>query len=171
MAEQIGIVTRTEREGWARVAIKRSAGCSGCLVNPPTQGCRSCGNGPTMESRVANPIGAGTGDLVRVHLSSVAFLKGAALVYLLPIVLMLIGALALGWAGASIGWAGNAGAVGGGLIGLAVGVTFSMGLDRTGRIGRDRMPAIRQVVIPCNEMGARLRNPLCELGGSAILHE
>lgn len=45
-----------------------------------------------MESRVANPVGARPGDLVELHLASGNFYTGAAILYLLPVVGVLLGA-------------------------------------------------------------------------------
>ncbi|RJQ78135.1 MAG: hypothetical protein C4519_12275 [Desulfobacteraceae bacterium] len=163
MAEQIGIVTKMEPKNWARVAIQQGAGCSGCLTKPVTQGCATCGSGPSMESRAANPIGARSGDLVRVHMASVNFFKGAAVIYLLPIAFMLMGALGASWAGGLPGRPADAGAITGGLAGLALALTLAKGLERAGRFGRKWTPTIEQVVIPRKEMGARLQRPMCEL--------
>jgi sigma-E factor negative regulatory protein RseC len=162
MADQIGIVTRTKHKGWARVAIQQGAECSQCLVDPTTRACRRCASGPSVENRAANPVGARPGDLVRVHPASVNFVKGAASVYVLPIVFMLLGAFVLSRTGGSLGWPENTAAIVGGLTGLTLGMVLSMGLDRTGRFGRDWTPTIRQVLVPCKEVGVDIYRSLCE---------
>ena len=53
---------------YAQVVTDRKGACGGCQSSPG--GCRSCLTGAKMESRVANPVSAEPGDLVKVHLSS-----------------------------------------------------------------------------------------------------
>ena len=67
MAENIGIVIKAEPGQLAQVAIDRRGACGGC--EPSGGGCRSCLASAKMESRVANPLGAEPGDLVKVFLS------------------------------------------------------------------------------------------------------
>ena len=83
MAEHIGKVIQTEPGKYARVVTNRMGACGGCQSTP--HGCQSCQMGTRMESRVANPIGAVPGDLVKVHMSTTGLFTGAAMLYLLPI--------------------------------------------------------------------------------------
>ncbi|CAB5139549.1 hypothetical protein D3OALGA1CA_3781 [Olavius algarvensis associated proteobacterium Delta 3] len=85
MADHIGIVIKTDSNNYAHVVTDRKGACGGCQSTPG--GCRSCLASAKMESRVANPIGAEAGDLVNVRLASANLFTGAAIMYLMPVVL------------------------------------------------------------------------------------
>jgi sigma-E factor negative regulatory protein RseC len=171
MAERIGIVTGVEQNGWARVAIQRSGGCGSCAsnlrdkINSPAAaaqgGGHSCANSAVMESRAANPVGARSGDMVRVHMDSANLLKGALAIYVVPIVLMLLGALAAAWAAGVLGWVANGAAIAGSLIGLFAGLALIVRLDRSGRIGRKWTPTIKQVIDPLETIAMRTDRSEC----------
>jgi sigma-E factor negative regulatory protein RseC len=168
MAERIGIVTGTEK-GFARVAIPRAGGCGACATNlqaqsrfPDRDGGPTCAGASTMtESRAANPVGARSGDMVRVHMDTVNLFKGAAVIYLLPIAFMLLGALAFTFASSALGWQANAGAIAGSLIGLFLGLAMLVKLERAGRIGRKWTPTIKQVIPPWEQPGLHRHGQNC----------
>ena len=56
---------KVKSSNYAQVVTDRKGACAGCQSSPG--GCRSCLTGAKMESRVANPVGAEPGDLVKVH--------------------------------------------------------------------------------------------------------
>jgi positive regulator of sigma E activity len=99
-----------------------------------------------MESRVANPIGAEPGDLVKVHLSSDKFLTGAAILYLLPVIVLLIGAFTGVWLAKIYGFTEISGSISGALAGLSVGYAAVMAVDRSPRIRQRIMPTITAIV-------------------------
>ena len=84
----------------AEVLIVRESACSGDCHH-----CEGCGSvQQTLRIEADNPIGAGRGDIVWLEGESNIVLKGAALVYLLPLLLFLAAYLAAmslgGWAAA-----------------------------------------------------------------------
>ena len=89
MAHTKGIMIRTEENGWAEVVCERSGACSGCHS---TQNCHSCLSHSKTIVRVLNKAGANEGDLVSINLSNKELLKGAATLYLLPVVGLMVGA-------------------------------------------------------------------------------
>ena len=91
MAERIGIVLKSEMNGWARVVTDRQGSCGGC--HSGVAGCRTCLAGSKIESRVTNPINARSGDVVKISLPSASIFKGAVLFYILPIAGLILGAL------------------------------------------------------------------------------
>jgi len=144
MAEHIGIVIKTEPGNYAQVVADRKGACGGCQSTPG--GCRSCLASAKIESRVANPVNAEVGDLVKIRLSSTNLLTGAAILYLLPIVGMLMGAFAGGLASTAFGLTEIIGSIGGAITGLIVGYTAVITLDRSPSIRRRMMPIITTIV-------------------------
>ena len=104
-------------DGTAQVLCIRESACSG--------DCHKCsGCGAAKESLVLtakNPIGAKPGQLVTVEAASGPVLAGAAVLYLLPLVLFFIGYLCL----LPLGW----GAAGGG-VGFVLGLACVLVYDR-----------------------------------------
>ena len=144
MAEHIGIVIKTEPGNYAQVVADRKGACGGCQSIPG--GCRSCLASAKIESRVANPVNAEAGDLVKIHLSSTNLLTGAAIIYLLPIIGMLIGAFAGVLVSTAFGLTQIIGSIGGAITGLIVGYAAVITLDRSPSIRRRMMPTITRIV-------------------------
>lgn len=101
-----------------------------------------------MESRVANPLGAEPSDLVKVHLSSASLFTGAAILYLLPILGLLLGAFMGVWASTVYGLTEMFGSIGGAAAGLGIGYAAVIVLDRSPRIRRRIMPTITAILKP-----------------------
>jgi sigma-E factor negative regulatory protein RseC len=101
-----------------------------------------------MESRVDNPLGAEPGDLVKVHLSSSGLFTGAAILYLLPVLGLLLGAFIGVWASTAYEVAESIGSIGGAVAGLGIGFVAVIGLDRSPRIRRRIMPTIITILTP-----------------------
>lgn len=130
MAEQTGRVVEAQPGGLARVVTDRKGACGGCHSNQGS-GCISCLAQAKMEIQVANPIGARAGDVVRFSLRSSDFFKGAAMLYLFPMVTLLAGALIGAWTGKAMGWQETLGAVAGVVAGLSLAVFVLIRLDRS----------------------------------------
>jgi sigma-E factor negative regulatory protein RseC len=144
MAEHIGIVIKTEPGNYAQVVADRKSACGGCQSNP--EGCLSCLTSAKIESRVANPVNAHAGDLVKIRLSSTNLLTGAAILYLLPIIGMLLGACAGVLVSTAVGLTQIIGSIGGAVTGLTVGYAAVITLDRNPSIRRRMMPTITTIV-------------------------
>lgn len=145
MAEQIGIVTGVDADGWACVLTDRKGGCGGCHSDHGG-GCQSCSAGSKFESRVSNPVGAQPGDVVKISIRSQDLFKGAAILYLIPAVALLIGAMAGGWLAGRIGWQATSGNVLGAVVGISAAVLFLIGMDRSRRVKRRFTPAIVEIL-------------------------
>lgn len=79
------------QDGTARVIHIRQSACSGDCHK-----CSGCGAAKeTIMFSVRNPIDAKPGDLVRITANSGSVLKAAAVLYLLPVFLMIAGYLLL----------------------------------------------------------------------------
>lgn len=146
MAEHIGIVIKSESGNYAHVLADRKGACGGCQSTP--SGCRSCLTSAKMETRVSNPVSAKAGDLVKIRLSSTNLLVGAAILYLLPILGLLIGAFVGVWTSTVFGLTEIIGSIGGATIGLFVGYVAVVSLDRRTSIRRRITPTITAIVAP-----------------------
>jgi sigma-E factor negative regulatory protein RseC len=144
MAKHIGIVIKTESSNFAQVVTDRKGACGGCQSNP--DGCRSCLASAKMESRVVNPVGAEPGDLVKVHLSSDKFFTGAAILYLLPVLVLLIGAFTGVWVAKIYGFTEISGSISGAIAGLGIGYAAVIVLDRSPVIRRRITPTITTIL-------------------------
>ncbi|MGD8665940.1 MAG: SoxR reducing system RseC family protein [Desulfobacterales bacterium] len=87
MSAERGIVEKVE-PGWAWVKTKRSSACSSCGSR---HHCLSQG-GDQMVVKAQNSAGAKKGDAVELYLSSKTKLKGTAIVYLIPVLGIFVGA-------------------------------------------------------------------------------
>ena len=144
MAHQIGIVLSSEMGGWARVVTDRKGACGGCQSS--ASACRSCLTSAKLESRVTNPIGARTGDVVKISLPSANLFKGAALLYLLPVATLFLGAIAGMWLGTELGWSEFTGPVLGTLAGIIIGFGAVVRMGRSRKMRHEMTPAITAIV-------------------------
>ncbi|MGD1968605.1 MAG: SoxR reducing system RseC family protein [Desulfobacterales bacterium] len=98
MSAERGIVEKVE-PGWAWVKTKRSGGCSSCGSR---HHCLSQG-GDKMLVKAQNTARAKKGDEVELYLSSKTKLKGTAIVYLIPVLGIFVGAFSANPLSAAIG--------------------------------------------------------------------
>ena len=116
--EQLVRVKKTFDNGTAQVLCIRESACSGDCHK-----CSGCGAAKEAVLLMAdNPIGARTGDLVKVVSDTATVLKVAVVLYMIPLILFFLGYY-LGTL------PGSFGALGGGL-GLALGVAIVGLYDR-----------------------------------------
>jgi sigma-E factor negative regulatory protein RseC len=85
--EEIGIVKEL-REHKAIVMVKRQSACDKCAVDGVCKGA-----GDANEIEALNEAGAGAGDTVRVAFRSYTYLKGTLLIYGIPAVFLVLGAV------------------------------------------------------------------------------
>ena len=87
--EQIVQVRQTYADGMAQVVHVRQSACSGNCHQ-----CAGCGSAEeTLMFTASNPLGAVTGDVVRIESASAPVLRGAAVMYMLPLALFFLGYL------------------------------------------------------------------------------
>jgi sigma-E factor negative regulatory protein RseC len=86
MIEEIGIVTSTEGTT-AHVNVPKKSTCEGCTAGACTTGEQS------MEIIAFNKAGAKTGQKVKVLIHSSAYMKGAMIIYGIPALAMILGAV------------------------------------------------------------------------------
>ena len=141
MMNQEAVVARIEGDHAYVEVGNTGVGCGRCHE---TGGCQSGILGQLFSSkprqfRIANRIGAMPGDRVVVRVAGGQALRAALLTYILPVLLLLLGAVA----GTAQGEAGNsdASAALGALAGLAIGVLAGLTLRRA-RIGKIAEPVL-----------------------------
>jgi len=160
MAEHIGIVIKKESDRYAQVVTDRKGACGGCESTP--HGCRSCLSSAKMESRVANPLGAEPGDVVKISLSSTNLYTGAAILYLLPILGLALGAFTGVWTSTIFDFTEMFGSIGGAATGLGAGIAAVVVLDRSPRIRRRIMPTITAILRPAVGMPSFKDGSCCD---------
>jgi len=90
MAQEQGVVAGIREDGWAHVVTERKDACGDCGAS---HCCVSFGSSSETVVKALNRAGAKVGDLVSVTLSSGTVIKGAAIVYVIPVVGLISGAL------------------------------------------------------------------------------
>lgn len=90
MAEEQGVVLRVTEDGWADVLTERSDACQGCGAS---HCCAGSGNEKKMVTRALNRAGAEPCDRVSLKLETGTLMKGATVLYLIPIMGFLVGAV------------------------------------------------------------------------------
>ena len=159
MAEQIGIVVDNETNGMARVVTDRGSACGGCHSGPSK--CHGClTTSAKLESEVSNPIHAGVGDVVRISIPPATLFKGAAIMYLLPIATLILGAVGGLWLGGAAGWS-NGASVLGGLVGLGLGFAAAACIGRSRRVRIRMTPTITAIVTPSGRSATPLHGSCC----------
>jgi len=87
MIEETGTVIKTEGIT-ARVRVQKRGACEGCAA---TGVCESSEGG--MEIEALNPVHAKEGQTVKVSIAARAYLKGTMLIYGLPLMALIAGAI------------------------------------------------------------------------------
>jgi sigma-E factor negative regulatory protein RseC len=86
MIQEVGIVTKVEGVN-ARVAVEKKGACEGCTAGT----CEM--KGESMEIEALNIAHAKEGQTVRVSMKAQTYLRGTMIVYGLPLVLFIAGAI------------------------------------------------------------------------------
>lgn len=123
--EQLVKVRQCNDDGTAQVMCLRQSACSG--------DCHKCAGCGAVEQKLLitaqNPIGAKPGETVRLRSDSGPVLLGAAILYLMPVVLFMTGYLLL--------YAHQLGVLGG-LVGFLTGVLLAVVYDR--KVAKKKKP-------------------------------
>jgi len=90
MIEEIGTVVELRGKHVAMVLCQKSSLCEHC----PTSGaCHIGDNGRERVVEARNPLGAAVGDRVRVAVSTRSFLQSSFLLYIVPLIALVVGAV------------------------------------------------------------------------------
>ena len=85
--EQIVRVKEAHKNGTATVFLQRESACSGDCHK--CSGCGAAKEGIVLNAK--NPIGAKTGDFVTIEAATGPVLRGAAVLYMMPLLLFFLG--------------------------------------------------------------------------------
>jgi sigma-E factor negative regulatory protein RseC len=143
MSNRLGIVRATDSEGYAQVETERKTACGEC--NHIKVACYGCILSPKIIGRVANPIGAKPGDIVKIHLASSRLFLAAGMFYLLPIFTLLAGALTGNAFSDTFGTSETTASIIGAVSGLTTGMIFVTVLGRMKRFSKYFEPVITSI--------------------------
>lgn len=90
MIEEVGTIVELKSKSTALVLCQKSSFCQNCATSG------ACSVGDDNRSRTVeafNMIGAGVGDRVRVAASTKSFLQSSFLLYIVPLIALVIGAV------------------------------------------------------------------------------
>ena len=88
--EQIAVVKKLLGNGMAQVSVERGTACGAAHSCADCAGCEHVIVQTEKVVTAFNDISARTGDVVRLRSENATFMKSAAIVYLLPLVLALV---------------------------------------------------------------------------------
>lgn len=90
MAQTTGIVIRTTTPGKVDVVASKQGGCGSCSS---AKSCHTSRAANKMTTAAINPVGAEPGDIVAINVGTGSLLRGMAVIYLLPVLGLLAGAI------------------------------------------------------------------------------
>ena len=88
--EQIAVVKKVLENGMAQVSVERGTACGAAHSCADCAGCEHVIVQTEKVVTAFNDVSARTGDIVRLRSENAPFMKTAAIVYLLPLVLALV---------------------------------------------------------------------------------
>lgn len=145
MAQKKGRVTRIGKDGWAMVVTERGDACRNC---ESAQFCHALADCSRLETRVLNRAGAGVGDTVWISLSSGSVFKSALILYILPTVSLLFGAVGGAELHKQLGIGETGAAIGLGFAGLILGFAIAKLISRRQTVSRKLTPVITRIIKP-----------------------
>jgi sigma-E factor negative regulatory protein RseC len=145
MSQKKGRVTRIGEDGWAMVVTERGDACSNC---ESAQFCHSLADCSRLETRVLNQAGAAVGDTVSISLSSGSVFKIASILYILPTVSLLFGAIGGAGLHKRLGIGETGAAIVFGFTGLILGFAIAKLISRRMKTIRKLTPVITRIIRP-----------------------
>ena len=143
MASTIAFVTETHADGHATVTAERGQGCGSCSAAAQ---CHGGSASRTHQTTALNQAGAKVGDRVMLTVASGTLLSRMAVLYLIPVAGMLIGAFSGTPATGGINAAGDSRSILLGLTGFAAGFALSVFISRIWSARRPVLPVISRIV-------------------------
>ena len=134
--EETGIVIETS-ENKAKVKASRHGDCENCEV---------CPGDNAMVVAVQNPIDASVGQRVAFEIQEANMLMAAFVVYILPLLALMVGAISGGILGNNLGQDVLAGQIGGGILFFAIAVVYMKRYDRAVKKNDQLLPVITKIL-------------------------
>lgn len=159
---RVGTVLQVRGEH-ALIEAARRGVCEGCDDRASCGADASASSAQTEVVLARNPIGAGPGDVVEIDLGGHAELQISLLVWVVPLVGLIAGAIG----GANLHGVISLGRDAGTLVGAVLGSALAFGpvvlIDRRSRGSPDLVPEVRKVLVPCGEsVEACIGDPSCD---------
>jgi len=149
--QQEGVVSRIDAGGRAFVAVQRAEACQTCSSRPA---CVALGARTSeIQVEVSNDIGAGPGDRVGLALPERDIVTVSILVYLVPTLGLLVGALLGSNLSPDSSDSGNSVALLGAGVGLGLGLLASRVIGRILGAGRRYAPRLTRITARSNATG------------------
>lgn len=145
MAQTIGFVVETSDDGRATVVADKGQGCGGCSAVSQCHGGQSA---RTEKTPAINQAGAVVGDRVTLTVESGAILSRMAVLYLVPVFGMLIGAFTGTFMFGDVDSTDGGHSIAFGLAGFGLGFVFSVTISRIWSAARPVLPVITRIVHP-----------------------
>jgi len=143
MAEKTGRVTHIFDDGWATVVTERGDACHNCEAS---QFCHALTDCTSLETKALNKAGAAAGDRVTIQLSSHTLLKGAFVLYLIPVLGLLTGAVAGSGFNKQLALGETAAALLFGLAGLVLGFIITVMISKKLECKNKLTPIITRII-------------------------
>lgn len=134
--EETGIVIETS-ENKAKVKSSRHGDCENCGV---------CPGDNAMVVAVQNPLGAKVGQRVAFEIQEANMLMAAFVVYILPLLALLVGAISGGILGNQLGQGVLAFQIGGGIVFFVIAVVYLKRYDRAVKKNDQLLPVITKIL-------------------------
>ncbi len=145
MAQKKGRVSSIGKDGWATVVTERDDACSSC---ESAQFCHSLADCSRMETRVLNRANAGVGDRVTISLSSSSVFKSALILYILPTLSFILGAIVGSGLHNYLGIGETGAAILFGFVGLILGFTIAGLISKYQTADSKLIPVITGIIQP-----------------------
>ena len=145
MAQKKGWVSSVSKDGWAIVITERDDACSNC---ESAQFCHALADCSRIETRVLNRANAGVGDRVIISLSSMSVFKSALILYILPTVCLVSGAVGGAGLNEQLGIGETGAAILFGFAGLILGFTIAGFISKHLSAGNKLIPVITRIIKP-----------------------
>ena len=142
MSIEKGIVEKVEND-FAYVRAQRKSACGGCASRSHCSSLHSSGN--TMLVKTSNTLKAKKGETVSFQINSGTLLKYTFIIYIVPVLGLLLGALSAGRLANIIGMNNALALVVFTLTGLGAAVYFSRLIIRKNSSNSELIPIIRRI--------------------------
>jgi len=162
MPQKTGLVVKTSTDGWAEVVTDKLDACAECTSS---RSCHSDCKSARVRTRVYNSAGAHEGDTVVIYISPSSVLKSAAILYLIPVAFLLIGALLGSSVAVRLGMEESGSALLFGLTGLTIGFLMVRIFSTRLKADSGLVPKIAQVINEGDDHPLPLSTP-CDTCGT-----
>ncbi len=160
MTQEQGIILRVTGNGWVDVLTQRTDACEGCGAS---HCCADSGIEKKMIVKAINRAGAEPFDRVALELQSGTLMKGAIILYLIPLIGFLMGAVIGALLHESMPFSETGSEILFAFAGLGFGFIFSSGLSKIMSRKGGLTPVISRVIEKGREKITQFIDPVCNM--------